>query len=227
VIDRLHQLRYSNFILPNRYIHNSYGIISSELYSNRKHYKQRKFVEKDPNDDKKYIRQIEWIVHQGKAVSRAKPINHKFYRNVDTSTKTVVWKDPIARSTAPTRDRLPMTLHEGDALKICEIVSELSIGDPAEFEKKKGVKRKQVKHVFGLKSGREFWRVELDLLVRVLTEDLKFDIEFAGSIIGSYKVPVDFILSRRVSEDDGGGGVETPLEEDKPAHLPLITRPNR
>lgn len=118
------------------------------------------------------------------------------------------WRDAIVTSRAPTQERLPTRVQEGDADVICVIESRWSVKDQAEFENMPGVKRKRRKEM-GVAIGKEFWRVELKLLVWVRTRELQFDIKFADQIIGTRFVPISFIFGRSQSEVDvneGGGG---------------------
>jgi len=222
VIERLHQLRYSNFILPFRKTQNSYGIISNELYNSRKHQQQRQYVKKDPVDGEEYItEQIRWVIYRGKAINRAEPVKRRFYCHVDSIKGELVWQDEIATSIAPTPARLPKGIHDGDASRICEIVSKLVIDNPVEFEKMGLLKKKRGKNRFGVRTGKEFWRIELDLLVWVLRDDLKFEIQFAGRTVGFQVIPVDYELVRDQSEDEDD---ETSSEEWVTPRSDLIPR---
>lgn len=140
------------------------------------------------------------------------------------------WKDAIVTSRAPTQERLPTSVQEGDAEVICDIESRWSIKNLTEFENMPGVKRKRRK-LMGMAVGKEFWRVELNLFVWVRTTELQFDIKFANQIIGTRFVPVRFIFGRSQSEaeaneEDGGGSGSGEFlpEESVPSQPPLIAK---
>lgn len=133
-------------------------------------------------------------------------------------------------SRAPTQERLPTRVQEGDAEVICDIESRWSIKDLAKFENMPGVKRKRRKEM-GVAIGKEFWRVELKLLVWVRTRELQFDIKFADQIIGTRLVPINFIFDRTRSEAEanegsggGSGSSEFLPEESILSQPPLIAR---
>lgn len=140
------------------------------------------------------------------------------------------WKDAIVTSRAPTQERLPKNVHDGDAEVICDIESRCSIKDLTEFENTRSVKKKR-RWEIGSGFGKEFWTVELNLSVGVRMRELQFDIKFADQIIGARSIPVNFIFGRSLSdaeanEDDGGGSGSGELlpEKNVLSQPPLIVK---
>lgn len=129
---------------------------------------------------------------------------------MDIEKGEMCWKDGIVTSRAPTQERLPTSVQEGDAEVICDIESRWSIKNLTEFENMPGVKRKRRKVMGMMPVGKEVWRMKLNLFVWVRTRELQFDIKFADQIIGTRFVPVRFIFGRSQSEaeaNEENGGV--------------------
>jgi hypothetical protein len=146
-----------------------------------------------PTDRKDYaVDKIWWIILQGQAIKRDVPIVQRFYRIAENPK--MVWKDTIATSRAPP-DRLPPSIYEGDAQKVCEITSDLS--PCALVPGVNGVKKKKQK-VYGLRIGKEYWKIPHEVSAYVgPTAGLRIEVRFAGNLIGERdEVPVQWMYMR-------------------------------
>ena len=192
VIDRLHQLKYNTFILPSLRCRSSYGILYNEPFDNKKIYDKKTRIRRDPNNGKKYaIGQIHWFLRQGELISRDKPISHDFFRCIDVGSPEMIWKDTIARSDSQA-ERLPSSIYEGDAAAVCDIELILSVDT---LEKIYSAKRKQ-KRLFGIKIGKDFWKISHKVLVHVSSANIRFEVQFNGNIVGSRIVLVKWALGQ-------------------------------
>ncbi|KAH0542983.1 hypothetical protein FGG08_002671 [Glutinoglossum americanum] len=194
VIDRVHRLKHGVSILSTRCCRASYGILFNELYDRRKHSKQRMPPRKGPTDRKEYaVDQIWWLILQGQTIKRDEAIGKRFYRIAENPN--MVWKDTIAISRAPP-ERLPPSIYEGDAQKVCEITSDLS--ERVLISGMDGVKKKKQK-VLGVGIGKDYWKIPHEVLVYVGSADLRFEIKFAGDVIGKKnEIPVKFMYTNEV-----------------------------
>lgn len=118
----------------------------------------------------------------------------------------MVWRDTIASSNSPA-NRLPLSINEGDATIVSRIESKLSLDA---FEKIDGAKKKQ-KRVFGLKIGKNFWKINHMVCVHISSANLRFEVQFGGNVIGSRTVPVVWALEPplgRETQDDSESTME-------------------
>lgn len=120
----------------------------------------------------------------------------------------MVWRDTIARSDSQA-ERLPSSIYEGDATAVCDIESILSVDTLGKIH---SAKRKQ-KRLFGIKIGKDFWKISHKVLVHINSGNVRFEVQFNGNVIGSRTVPVKWALGLRelkqhsadntVGEEDG------------------------
>lgn len=207
VLDRLHRLKYNAFILPSLCCRSSYGVLYDEPFDSRKHFSRGIRIGRDPNGKKYATGQIHWLVRQGNRIRRDEPICQTFNHIVDPGKGAIVLKDTIASSKSPPT-RLPSSIHEGDATKVCEIESTLNVDA---LENMDTVKRKQ-KRFLGIKFGKEFLKIEHQILVYVGAANLTFEIHFEGKAIGSRVVPVKWVYSSVEAEE--GSVISTNGEGD-------------
>ncbi|KAI9781155.1 MAG: hypothetical protein M1839_006263 [Geoglossum umbratile] len=200
VVDRIHRLKHGISILSTRRCRASYGILFNEPYDRRKHPREVR-PRRGPIDRKEYaVDQIWWLVLQGAAIKRDQPIGQRFYRI--TENPNMIWKDTIATSTSPPH-RLPPSISAGDAQKVCEITSNLSAHTL--IPGVDGVKKKKPK-VFGVGIGKEYWKIPHEVLVYIGSADLRFEIKFAGNVIGERgEVPVKWMYTSEVRGRDCAG----------------------
>lgn len=180
VIDQVHRLRYQESVLSTRCCRSSYGILFHEPVESRNSDLSWKIpLSINPIDGNKYaVDQIYWLIRRGEPVNRNKPVCQRFYRMVDIRNPETHWRDIIAMSKTRA-DHLPSNLHDGDAERICQIISELDRKYLTECQDWVERKTKWV----GWKA-KEYWKVTLEVRVYIEMASLRFEIWCAGKRIG-------------------------------------------
>ncbi|KAK2791110.1 hypothetical protein FQN52_005066 [Onygenales sp. PD_12] len=191
--DKLERLLHRQAIIKELVCKASYGIPFNEpvnrwWQSNR----PRPIpVHGEPLDGRTFHRdRICWMVIRGQPVQRDQPIPKRFFRMVpskvidraldDPERDYISWTDDIIRSGTPA-NRLPQWLNQGDAEKVANIHSKLSLRF---FEEPISTAVSLRKHHSGALFRREeYWRVELELQIRPSSAGVHFEIWCDGSCI--------------------------------------------
>jgi hypothetical protein len=205
VIDHVHRVKYTNFILSTICSRASYGILFNEIYDESKHSGPRY---KGPLDNQDYaLNQIHWLVHAGEPLRRDGPKSHTFYRIVDPETQdTIVCKDIIASSAQS--KFLPSNIDEEDAERAYQIESVLDLNglDRADYVEK------QKRKFLGIKV-KSYWKIEHTIFVHAGLSDLSFEMRVGNNVIGQISsIPIIWMHVRGsrqdsvVDKEDGEGG---------------------
>jgi hypothetical protein len=172
VIDHLHQLKNNQAILSTRRCHSSYGIIVNKLYTKKKASSWLPAVKKSPVDEENYaLNQIQWLIRQGEEINCSEPIRRRFCRITAPENREESWNDIIAWSNA-SPDCLPRSLYEGDAKQVGKITSRLNWADFTEDQHDIEQKKKSY---YGIKLGKEYLKVNLEVRVFISFADLRFE----------------------------------------------------
>ncbi|MCJ1345924.1 hypothetical protein MMC31_004134 [Peltigera leucophlebia] len=165
VINKLQRIYRGRSVLRSRCCRASYGIVCSTPWN--KHHHKGQITVKNAYDGKDYApNQISWL---GKLLSEDHPIEHTFFRYIESGEERRPWTDEIASSKMPL-DRLPL---RADPQYIhCSIESDLTHIPLSEFKKKK----------FGLLSrGRDYYRVEYKVKVIIDPAHIRFELWYNGT----------------------------------------------
>ncbi|OCL09960.1 hypothetical protein AOQ84DRAFT_402945 [Glonium stellatum] len=201
VLDRVFRQNYEIAILPTAHCSASYGIIVNELYDKKKHDNQRNLVKRENKIDGKWyaVGQIHWLILKGEAINRHEPVSHMFRRITNIDTPEITWNDAVAISKLD-RARLPSSIYEGDAKKLCGITSTLNVG---QIQHNTEDMRKKRKHF--LKPRSEYFEIQQKVLVNIGSVDLRFAVQFRETVIGTQDaIPVRWMHmdNHRGREDD-------------------------
>lgn len=149
------------------------------------------------------------------AISRHEPVSRIFRRITNVNTPELTWKDAVAISKLDSK-RLPQNIYEGDAKKLCEITSSLNVR--ALGPNSEGVRRRR-RPVW--KTPREYYEIEQKVLVNIGSVDLRFAVQFHGTIIGTQDaIPVRWMYmdGHRGREDDFEDGQQVNEVDDSWQH---------
>lgn len=211
VIDHVHRVKYTNFILSTICSRASYGILFNELYDESKHSGP---PYKGPLDNQDYaLNQIHWLVRAGEPLRRDGPKSHTFYRIVDPETQdTIVCKDVIASSAQS--KFLPSNINEEDAERAYQIESVLDLKglDREDYVEKK-------RRFLGIKI-KSYWKIEHTIFVHAGLSDLRFEMRVGNNAIGERSsIPIIWMHVRGSRQNSVVGGENGDGGEDSDATL--------
>jgi len=158
------------------------------------------------------VNQIHWLIKQRERINRDEPIKQKIRRPITSKSPSIIWKDIIIKSRSPT-DRLPNASNKGDAEQVCEIKSKL---DSNILIQKKDATEKKQKRFWDSRSKKEPQTFEYEILVFIGSGNLKFEVQYEGTVVGEKSIPVELLITRdfegqenadqkRRDEDEGLG----------------------
>jgi len=190
----MQRLLHGTSVLRTRRCRASYGILCDKIYDKVKHEAGRSY--KNPADDKKYVEgHIQWFIKKGDVISEDAHIRLELSRIASFGNQETAWEDAIVTSNIH-RDCLPQYSNQGDARRVCKILSK---ADPDALATRR-------KYWFGKK----FLYVKYGILAFVGQDNIRFETEVNGEKVGegqTAQVPWEYIGDELAASNDVEEGV--------------------